>query len=287
MGIRSIIACCVLAILPPALGHAACPDDAAVAAYLADFRSGRPSVGFGKGLSPADATCARAKLLKELPAVLGPALGYKAIFTNPSSQQRFGVSGPAWGGMFAASMLSDGARLPSNFGAFPRYESDFIVVVKDAGLADASTPIEALAHISALIPFIELPDIMVAGTPTGAELIATNAAFRAGVLGRRIEVTGANAAALLEALSSMDVIITEMRSGKEIGREKGGILMGNPIHVALWLAKALRDDGITLKPGDLLSLGGFLASAPTHPGTSMRVQYFGLPGNPAVTVHFD
>lgn len=267
--------------------EAACPSDEAIAAYLSDFRELRPSKGFGPGLSPADAACARTKLIEQLPAILGPLVGYKAIFTNPTSQRRFGVTGPDWGAMFAHSMQADGVRLPARFGALPRYESDLLIVVKDAGLADADTPLEALAHTAAIVPFIELPDIMIAGAPTGIELVASNAAFRGGVLGSRIEVTAENAALLLEALASMDVVVTEKRSDRQIGREKGSVLMGNPVNAAMWLAKALKLDGITLKPGDLLSVGGFLASAPTQPGTSMTVRYVGLPGNPEVTVHFD
>ena len=162
-----------------------------------------------------------------------------------------------------------------------------MVVVLDPGLAEAATPLEAMAHLSALVPFIELPDIMVEGKPTGAEIVATNAAYRGGVLGTPIQITPANAAPLLAALAAMEVVVTEERAGREIGREKGSVLMGNPINAALWLARTLKADGVALKPGDLLSLGGFLASAPTQAGTTMRVRYLGLPGDPAVTVHFD
>lgn len=282
----TVIGVTLLCAMPPA-SPAACPDDATVAVYLADFEAGRPSKGFGKNLSMDDAACARGKLARALPRVLGPAVGYKAVFTNADSQKRFGVAGPAWGVMFGNRMLPDGARLPAKFGALPRYESDFLVVVKDAALADAKSPREAMSHISALIPFIELPDIMLEGKPTGAELVATNAAFRGGVLGARIPVAESNAADLLEALANMEVVVTEERSGREIGRARGNVLMDNPIRAALWLAQALKNDGVILKAGDLLSLGGFLASAPTQAGTSMSVRYAGLPGNPTVTVHFD
>lgn len=271
-------------IAPPAF--AACPEAAAVAAYVADFAAGRKSAGFGKDLTLADAACARAALIVQLPAVLGESVGYKAVFTNPDAQRRFGVAGPAWGAMFGKQIQASGARLPANFGALSRYESDFLVVVKDAGLADARSPEEALAHIDALVPFIELPDIML-DKPSGLELVATNAAFRGGVLGSRIPVDAANAPALAAALADMEVVVTEDRSGREIGRAKGNVLMDNPLNAAIWLAQALRRDGIAVKPGDLLSLGGFLASAPTQAGTTMTVRYRGLPGDPAVTVHFD
>lgn len=264
---------------------AACPEPAAVAVYLEDFRQGRPSQGPGRNLSLADAECSRARLLAALPPVLGRPIGYKAVFTNPDSQRRFGVPGPAWGAMFDGLIRPSGARLPANFGAKPRYEADFVVVVKDAGLAEAATPLEALAHISALMPFIELPDLMLEGPITGPDLIAVNAAFRGGIEGPRIPVVPSQE--LLDALADMEVVITEEVAGKEIGRERGRVLMEQPINAALWLARALKRDGIELKPGDWLSLGGFLASAPTRAGTTIAVRYQGLPGDPVVRVSFD
>jgi 2-keto-4-pentenoate hydratase len=266
--------------------EAACPTASAVEAYIKEFKAGTESAGFGPELSLADAACARGKLIEALPAVLGPRVGYKALFTNADSQKRFGVDGPAWGAMYRNMMLASGGHVPARFGAKPRYEPDFIVVVKDAGLADATSPAVALTHIEALVPFMELPDLMLA-KPTGAGLIATNAAFRGGVLGPRIPVEPGKENALAEALATMTVVVSETRAGKEIGRAKGDVLMDNPLNAAIWLAQALRRDGVALKPGDLLSLGGFLGSAPVQPGTTMAIRYEGLPGNPTVSMSFD
>ena len=88
-------------VLFPPLTHAVCPDHQAVTAYVADFQAARLSQGFGTDLSLAEAECARDQLVQELSPVLGRVVGYKAGFTNPALQQRFGVSSPAWGVMFA------------------------------------------------------------------------------------------------------------------------------------------------------------------------------------------
>lgn len=274
-----------LIVMFPLLANAACPDQAAVASYLADFKAARASKGFGPDLTPADVECAKGKLVKELPQVLGRVVGYKAAFTNPAVQQRFGMNSPAWGVMFEKMMLDSGAKLPAKFGARPQYEADFIAVVKDAGLADAKTPLEALRHISDVVPFIELPDLMLEGTPKASELIATNVAFRAGALGPRVKVEPTQA--FLDALANMTVVMTEDKSGKELGRVKGHVLMDHPVNAAMWLAQALKKEGIALKPGDLLSLGGYIPPAPTQPGTSITVKYLGLPGDPSVAVHFE
>jgi 2-keto-4-pentenoate hydratase len=84
-------------VMFPLLADAACPDQAAVAAYLADFKAGRASKGFGPDLTPADVECVKGKLVKELPQVLGRVVGYKAALTNPAVQQLFGINSPAWG----------------------------------------------------------------------------------------------------------------------------------------------------------------------------------------------
>lgn len=169
--------------------------------------------------------------------------------------------------MFAKMMVDSGAKLPARFGARPLYEADFVAVVKNAALADAKTPLEALQHLSAVVPFIELADLMLEGAPTGTALIATNIGFRGGALGSPVAVEPTQA--FLDALANMTVVMTE------------------DTNAALWVAQALKKDGVVLKPGDLLSLGGYIPPAPTQPGTSITVKYFGLPGDPAVTVHFE
>jgi 2-oxo-hept-3-ene-1,7-dioate hydratase len=261
---------------------AACPDDEAVSAYIADFAARRLSKGFGNDLSAADAECAKLKLGKRLPAVLGQPVGYKAGFTNVALQQRFGVDSPKWGYMYDRNMVDILAVIPANFGARPVYEADFIVVVKDARLADAKTPLEALGYLESVVPFIEMADLMLEGSFNGNAMIATNVAFRGGVLGQEIPVVKSQA--FLDSLANMTVVMTDEVVGKELGRAQGSVLMDNPINAAMWLAQALKKDGITLKEGDLLSLGGYIPPQPTKAGMKVQVRYIGLPGDPAVSV---
>ena len=187
--------------------------------------------------------------------------------------------------MFSKGMIESGARLPARFGARPQYKPDFIAVVKDAALADAPTPLVALGHITAVVPFIELPDLILDGTPRGTALIAINIGFRGSVLGRQVKVEPTQE--FLDALGTMTVVMTKDVSGKELARVGGSMLMGNPINAVLWLAQELRKEGVVLKPGDLLSLGSFVPPAPIQWGTSITVRYFGMAGDLSVTVRFD
>ena len=58
------------------------------------------------------------------------------------------------------------------------------------------------------------------------------------------------------------------------------------MNAVLWLVKDLKASGIALKKGDLLSLGSFSKLLPPKSGTSAKVTYEGLPGNPSVSVRF-
>ncbi|MEY4466632.1 MAG: hypothetical protein RIR21_425 [Pseudomonadota bacterium] len=264
---------------------AACPDDAAIDAYVKEFSQRKLSKGFGNEISLEDAECAKRKLGKKLTLPLGALVGYKAAFTNPALQKRFGVDGPKWGYMYQRNMIDIIAVLPADFGARPLVEADFLVEVSDPRLADAKTPLEALGYLESIIPFIELPDLMLEGQFSGNAMISTNVAFRGGVMGMEIPVKKTQA--YLDALANMTVVMTDDAEGKELGRVKGSVLMDNPINAAMWLAQALKKDGITLKKGDILSLGGFIPPLPTKPGMKARVQYLGLPGDPQLTVEFN
>ena len=269
----------------PLAAQAACPDDAAVKAYLTDFGKRQLSAGFGAELSAADAECAKAKVTARLPLYLGSRIGYKAAFTSAAAQKQFGVDGPRWGTMFDRNMVDIIAVLPANFGARPLLEADMIVEVKDPALADAKTPLEALACIESMVPFIELPDLMLQDPVNGNALVAINAAFRGGVTGAELPLTANQAT--VDALANMTVVLTDLKTGQELGRTAGKSLMGHPLNAAIWLAQALKKDGITLKKGDVLSLGSFMPALPVQSGMQVRLQYLGLTGDPSVTVEFN
>ena len=275
----------IVASVLPDLAAAACPSADAINAYMEDFKAVRPSKGIPIETME-DAYCMQAELVKRLPEALGNKVGFKAAFTNPAMYERFKVSGPAYGVMFEKMMLQSGAHVPANFGARPLVEADLLVELRAPGLYLAKTPLDALIYLWDVIPFIELPDLMLEGnTIGGAQLVGHNAGFRGGVMGPRIRCRSTNT--FLDEMASMTVIMTEDKSGKEIGRAPGSTLMGHPFNAAIWLAKALDDAGIELHKGDLFSLGGFIPPMPVQANTSITVKYEGMLENPSVTVHFD
>jgi 2-keto-4-pentenoate hydratase len=281
---RSAVAFLLLACLAASV-HAACPDDIQVAAFVSDYRDLQVSRGFGPDLTMQDALCAQSKVVRRLSESLGPVVGYKAGLTNPAVQVRFGVDHPVRGFLLRDMLVRSGAQLPAKFGARPLWEADLIVEVEDpAGLLRARTAREAAESVSFVVPFMELPDLLLDSKETlnGPALVAINVGARMGALGAPIPMQTSDE--FIDALANMTVVLIE--DGRELARGPGSAIMGHPLSSAMWLAHDLERSGVGLKAGDLLSLGTFLPFQPTKPGTTVTVQYLGLPGDPSVTVSF-
>jgi 2-keto-4-pentenoate hydratase len=85
---------------------------------------------------------------------------------------------------------------------------------------------------------------------------AINVGARLGVAGQPIAVpaTRGERYALLDALERMQVQLTN-NQGQLLASGKGSDILGQPLNAVVWIAQALQKDGITLQPGDLISLG--------------------------------
>jgi 2-keto-4-pentenoate hydratase len=272
-------------MLAAGAARAACPDAAELAAFMQDFEGARASRGLPSVQTMDDAHCARAALVQLMLPSLGPVVGYKAGLTNPAMQKRLGVSEPVSGVLLKRMLLPDGSGFPVRSAARPLYEADFLMVVRDDGLARARSLQEAARSIAYVVPFIELPDLMLDPSVklTGPGLVAVNAGARAGVMGTPIPMQEDDA--FVASLATMTVVIYE--DGRELARGPGSAIMEHPLNSAMWLARDLARRGIALKPGDLLSLGSFLPAQPPKPGTTGTVRFLGLPGDPTVTVRLE
>lgn len=262
---------------------AACLSDAQAAELAAHYLSRQPAAN-PEGLSDADGACTRAKLNALLAPRLGKVVGYKAGLTNPAVQKRFNTDKPVWGKLYEGMVLANGATVEAAFGARPLYEADMLVRVKSAAINQARTPMEVLEAIDQVIPFIELPDLVVQDPTkiTGPTIALINVGARLGVLGAPIPAR--TDAAFADALRDMTVRMTDL-TGREINAPKGSAILGHPLNAVVWLAAELKRQGKALKPGDMLSLGAF-ASAPVVAGNGVRVSYEGLASNATVSVRF-
>src|SRR5690349_14761893 len=130
---RMLLAC---ALLAPFAAEAACPEEPALTRMAAALASGQPAQPFPGPLSMADAECARDRLVPLLAQHFGRPIGYKVGLATPAAQQRYGVSGPVHGVLFAGATE---ARSGATIALTPELaglgvEADLLVRVKDAGI---------------------------------------------------------------------------------------------------------------------------------------------------------
>jgi 2-keto-4-pentenoate hydratase len=269
-------------------GQAACLSDAQVGEMSTAYFAKTPAANI-EGLSDADGACTRAKFNAQLASRLGKVVGYKAGLTNPAVQKRFNTDKPVWGKLYEGMVLPSGATVEAAFGARPLYEADMLVRVKSAAINQARTPMEVLQAIDQVIPFIELPDLLVQAPPklNGAGVAAINVGARLGVAGAPLAVPAMRAEryALLDALAAMQVKISDGQ-GVAVAQGKGSDILEHPLNAVVWLAQALTQEGLAMQPGELISLGSFSPLLPPKAGLAVMVSYEGLPGAQPVRVSF-
>ncbi len=261
---------------------AGCPSDEAVERFLADWRAASPTELLAAEGSIEDALCAQRKIVQRLEPSLGAPIGYKAGLTSAPSQERFGVESPVRGVLLEGMLLQDGASVSATFGAQPLYEADLLVVVADEAVNDARDPEEVLNHLSGVIPFIELPDLAVAGGAAalnGPALTAINVAARLGVVGETVPVEPSQE--FLQALADMTVRVVD-QNGAELATAQGSAVLGHPLNAVLWLVES----GVRFSAVDYVSVGSIGPLLTPEPGQGISVIYEGLPGDPVVSVNF-
>ena len=267
------------------LGSAAladCASDAEISAFVDDYMANRPTSALVPDGTMQDALCTQAKVVEKMSDHMGPVIGYKAGLTSKPAQERFGVTEPVQGVLYRDMMLQDGAEVAEQWGARPVFEADLILVVGSGAINGAETAEDAMPYISAIRPFIELPDLTYAkGEPiTGVTLTAMGVAPKLGVLGAEIPVKDSKS--MYNALGLMEVTLSSA-DGDVLAQAPGEAVMGHPVNSLIWLMSK----GVTLKPGDLVSVGSFGPLVPPAKGKGgASVRYKGLPGDPEVSVTF-
>ena len=265
-------------------GRAECLSDLQAAALVANYLDKKPAAN-PEGLNDADGACTRAKFNKFLVQQTGAkVVGYKAGLTNPAVQKRFNATAPVWGVLYEPMLLKDGATVDAAFGARPLFEADLLVRVSDARINQAKTPEQVLQYIDQVIPAIELPDLVVEAPPklNGAGIAAINVGARWFVAGTPIAVQ--RTPAFADSLASMKVLV--MGGGEDLDFGFGRDVLDHPLNAVVWLAQDLRQHGLALQKGDLVSVGSFSKLMPPKAGQKIEVQYQGLPDNPSVTLRF-
>jgi len=284
-----LLAGCASVSAPVVAETPGCLGDIAVNRMLADYNARRPAPNPPETMTMADARCTRSRLQQRLAGQDGRLAGYKAGLTSTAAQQRFHTDQPVWGALYTSMLLGTGATVDAAFGARPLYEADLLVRVKSEAINHARTPAEVLDQVDQIIGFIELPDLTVEAPAriNGVGLTAINVGARLGVRGAPLQVPpdGAARGRLLDELRDMNVRLLDAQ-GAQLGGGKGADLLGHPLNAVVWLAGALKAEGLSLRPGQLISLGSISALLPPKPGLQVTAQYDGVTGLQPVTVTF-
>jgi 2-keto-4-pentenoate hydratase len=253
---RLLLAACAVFAAP--LVHSACLTDDQAVAMVDNFLDRKPAAT-PEAMSEADGVCSRAKFNNLIAMHMGKPVGYKAGLTNPAVQKRFNYDKPVRGTLYANMLLDDGAV------------------------------VDVLLAIDQIIPFIELPDLVVEAPPklNGPAINAINVGARLGVMGKAIAVpvTRAERFAMHDGLRDMVVTVND-GAGAELGRGKGSDILEHPLNAVVWLVQDLLKENLALKNGDLVSLGSFSPLLPPKAGLKVVVNYQGLPGSAPVGVSF-
>jgi len=260
----------------PLAAQAECPDEAAIERLAEALQDNQPSPAFTGMTSLADGFCAQARLVEELQRAWGRPVGYKVGLTSAPVQQRFGVNHPVRGVLLESSVsLRSGAEIPARFGAVPVIESDFLVRVRDDGINQAGHDrLEILRHLDVVIPYIELPDLVLSGGFDGPNLLAINVGARLGVLGTPIPAEATQD--FVDRLGSMTVTMVDDRGQVRAGTAA----LGHPLDVVAFLIEDLARAGLKLEAGQYLSVAGYSPTLPLEAGRTYTVRYDGLVAQP-------
>ena len=203
--------------------------------------------------------------------------GWKIAATSEAGQKHINVDGPMAGRILAETVIPDGGTASMAGNEMRVAEPEFAFRMR-ADLPARSTPYttqQVLDAVDTLHPAIEIPDsrfsdFVGAGE---AQLIADNACAHLFVLGP----------ATTSDWRSLDLVeqrpVVTMRGRQFIGHGKN--VLGDPRIALTWLANELRQLGVTLKAGRVVTTGTCHAPLPIQAGDFCAVE-FGVLGKVSV-----
>src|SRR5947207_523199 len=203
--------------------------------------------------------------------------GWKIAATSEAGQKHINVDGPMAGRILAETVIPDGGTAAMAGNEMRVAEPEFAFHMK-TDLPARSTPYtmqQVLDAVDTLHPAIEIPDSRFADFLSAgeAQLIADNACAHQFVLG---PATTADWRAI-DLVEERPVIT--MRGEKFVGHGKN--VLGDPRAALAWLANELRQLGINLKAGRVVTTGTCHKPLPIKAGDFCAVD-FGVLGKVSV-----
>jgi 2-keto-4-pentenoate hydratase len=209
----------------------------------------------------------------------GPLFGWKIAATSAAGQKHINVAGPMAGRILPETVIADGGTAPMTGNEMRVGEPEFAFrMARDLPpRPQPYTTADVLGAVGTLHPAIEIPDSRFADFVKAgeAQLIADNACAHLFVL-------GAAATADWRALDLVEErpVIT-LRGERYVGHGKN--VLGDPRVALAWLANELRELGVTLRAGQVVTTGTCHPPLPIQSGDRFAAD-FGALGK--VTVAF-
>ena len=177
--------------------------------------------------------------------------GWKIAATSEAGQKHINVDGPMAGRILAETVIPDGgtASMAGNEMCVAEPEFAFRMRVDLPARTTPFTVQQVLDAVDTLHPAIEIPDSRFADfvSAGAAQIIADNACAHLFVLGSPTSADWRS----LDLVEERPVIT--MRGQQFIGHGKN--VLGDPRIALTWLANELRQLGVTLKAGQIVTTG--------------------------------
>ena len=207
----------------------------------------------------------------------GGRFGWKIAATSEAGQKHINVDGPMAGRILSETVIADGSTASMAGNEMRVAEPEFAFRMR-ANLPPRSSPYsvqQVLDAVDTLHPAIEIPDsrfrdFLSAGA---AQIIADNACAHLFVLG----------APTASDWRSLDLVeakpVITLRDGQFIGHGKN--VLGDPRVALAWLANELRQLGVMLRAGEVVTTGTCHPPLPIQSGDLFAAD-FGVIGKVSV-----
>lgn len=236
------------------------------------WRAGTKSAGLEAAYRPRDRAEGYAIQAEIERTSKGKLFGWKIAATSEAGQRHINVGGPMAGRILPETLIPDGGTAPLAGNEMRVAEPEFAFRIK-ADLPPRASPYsvqEVLDAVGTLHPAIEIPDSRFADFVSAGEsqIIADNACAHLFVLG-----TAATSNWRGLDLAEERPLIT-MRGQRFIGHGKN--VLGDPRLALAWCANELRQLGLTLRAGEVVTTGTCHPPLPIQSGDVIAADFGSL-----------
>ncbi len=193
--------------------------------------------------------------------------GWKVAITNDALLEKAGikepVSGPLFGPWFSAEPMKYTHAFPSLYGF--EFELAF-QMEKDLPMREQDYTVD---EVKAAVKSMHLA-IEPVGSRYKAGPVASGVALFAADHAGNYSFVHSPAIEHWEDIDLESIEVVGYFDDKEVGRQTGDNVLGNPLNSLTWLANQLQDRGYHLKAGDWVTTGAIIGPVPVKPPVHVR-----------------